>query len=153
MGIYHYESVDVDCTWSLVSGAWSSDKAGKLNITKINDVVTLHFSAFDNTEIASATTATFCVCSFSVPKRFRPRVTLAAYNLNNTNSDVIYPLPVVENAVSSIGEVRIVNNPSLSDDDAAQGIITVGAFGGVTNLDFNIKSTTISYKTKSFLNE
>lgn len=150
MGIYHYESIDVDCTWSLLSGAWTGDKPGKLNITKVNDVVTLGFSTFQNLQSASATAPTIAVCSFNLPVRFRPKVSIDEYNQDNDNAESIFSIPTVENAVQGFKEVAIFNNPSLSEDDPTQGFIRIG---GVADLSFNIRKTTISYKTKSFLNE
>lgn len=157
MGLYHYESVTLPCQWELLSGEWATAKQASITLTKINDVVHFSCSMFENLE-SGAISETVCVCSVSVPKRFRPKVTMDEYMQNTSNIFSQHLVPVTQGARGEVGELSITSNPALPDDDPSQGNIVISmvnpsAISGITDKDFLINKFTVSYQTSSFLNE
>lgn len=145
LGLYNYESYNAVVPWFMVG--WASAINGNIEVVKVNDLCTLTINIFSNPNIGVVSIREI-TSTYRLPKRFLPK-----------NSDGLVHYSFIGCSAGSgaiLGSLEIYNNIN-NVNDPLNGRLLIGeqnaTNNGFTNLAGRPLTSSISYKTKSILNE
>jgi hypothetical protein len=151
LGLYNYEQYSAVVDWNMP--LWPSNINGNIDIVKVNDVVTLTIRPFLNPNSGVVGNRPISGFTYRLPKRFWPKME----TLDINNIDMFLPIVCYQDGTTySMGYVAIRNQVAdpLSPSNGFMSIYALNTgIPGFTNLSGNIRTTTVSYKTNSILNE